>query len=54
MKVTNSVKIELSEDEALNLAKILDNVADPYSGDSFERDLRDLICEEVGIDPWEL
>lgn len=47
MKVTNKVTIELTVEEAEQLAKILET--DICSSDGFEYQLKEQLCESLGI-----
>jgi hypothetical protein len=52
MKVSNRVTIELTVDEAIELAKILEcNICESQS---LEHRLKEEICKELDINSWEL
>jgi hypothetical protein len=52
MKVSNRVTIELTVDEAIELAKILE--CNIYESQSLEHRLKEEICKELDINSWEL
>lgn len=52
MKVTNKVTIELTVEEAEQLAKILE--MDIYNSEGFEYKLKEQLCESLGIKSWNL
>jgi len=52
MKVSNRVTIELTVDEAIELAKILE--CNIYVSESLEYRLKEEICKELDINSWEL
>lgn len=52
MKVSNRVTIELSVDEAVELAKLL--VCNIYESESLEYRLKEQLCNELDIKPWDL
>ena len=52
MKVTNKVTIELTVEEAEQLAKILE--MDIYNSGGFEYKLKEQLCESLGIKTWDL
>lgn len=57
MKVSNKITIELSFDEAKELAKIINRqMEDPWEWDteSFDFKLRESICSELNIKSWDL
>jgi hypothetical protein len=55
MKVSNKITIELSFDEAKELAKIINRqMEDPWDTESFDFKLRESICSELNIKSWDL
>lgn len=55
MKITNKVIIELTQDEAIKLAKILpDSLQAEDENEDFAATVREEICNQVGIKSWNL
>lgn len=55
MKVTNKVIIELTQDEAIRLAKVLPNsFQSENQNEDFAATVREEICNQLGIKSWDL
>lgn len=55
MKVTNKVIIELTQDEAIQLAKVLpDSLEVENENQKFAATIKEEICDQLDINSWDL
>ena len=55
MKVTNKVIIELSQDEAIQLAKVLpDSLEVENENEKLAATIKEEICDQLDINSWDL
>lgn len=55
MKISNTVIIELTQQEAIKLAKILpDSLQAEDENEDFAATIKEEICKQVGIKSWDL
>ena len=55
MKVSNKVIIELTQEEAIQLAKVLpDSLNAEDENEDFASSVKEEICNQVGIKSWDL